>query len=52
MEKIKWNDGDPSWSTDGKWIAFPSSRFGNHDIFLMSFDCDNQMRVTGGPAWE
>ena len=32
----------PVWSPDGKWIAFASDRYGNHDVFIMPAE--------GGPA--
>ena len=57
------NPGDdqfPSWSPDGKRIAFVSDRkgaFENYDIYVMDADGGNQRRRTnnphsdGGPAW-
>jgi Tol biopolymer transport system component len=50
-------DGQPSWSPDGKRIAFVSTRTGNAQIYVMNADGSTQRRVThsqGGdtaPAW-
>jgi TolB protein len=39
-------DGQPSWSPDGKQIAFVSARSGNEQIFVMNADGSRQRRVT------
>ena len=39
-------DGQPSWSPDGKEIAFVSARSGNEQIFVMNADGSGQRRVT------
>ena len=50
-------DFNPSWSPDGKKIAFSSYRNGgNIQIFVMDSDGQNPIRLTGGvndwnPAW-
>ena len=50
-------DGDPSWSPDGKRIAFMSDRDGNWEIYVMDADGGNQQNLTnnphgdGNPAW-
>ena len=53
------DDRDPSWSPDGKRIAFVSNRTRdlNRDIYVMDADGDNQRNLTnhphsdGSPAW-
>ena len=54
------NDWDPSWSPDGKRIAFASDRKGdfvNFDIYVMDVDGDNEQRLTKNrvddwkPSW-
>src|SRR5205085_10484509 len=35
------HDFMPTWSPDGKWIAFASDRNGNFDIYLMSAEGGN-----------
>jgi TolB protein len=39
-------DVSPSWSPDGKQIAFVSERFANPQIFLMNSDGSSQTRLT------
>ena len=49
-------DSNPSWSPDGKWIAFSSKR-GNGGIYVMDADGENIRLLTDrpeiaiGPAW-
>lgn len=43
------NDDTPRWSTDGKWIAFLSSRDGASQIFVAAADGSNQRKVTDVP---
>jgi Tol biopolymer transport system component len=45
------NDGHPSWSPDGKKIAFNSTRVGgDEEIFVMNADGSNQIRLTFASA--
>ena len=50
-------DYSPSWSPDGKRIAFTSERDGNSEIYVMDADGGNQRNLTNnrhsdfGPAW-
>ncbi|HVR84211.1 MAG TPA: hypothetical protein VMU54_07870 [Planctomycetota bacterium] len=39
-------DGRPAVSPDGKWIAWPSAREGQHAIFVMGIDGKNAKRLT------
>jgi TolB protein len=45
----------PSWSPDGKWIAYHAGNGGDHDLYLMHPDGSGTRRVTraGGemPTW-
>ena len=43
------SDGSPSWSPDGKRIAFTSDRDGNFEIYVMDADGGNQQRITNNP---
>ena len=54
------SDSSPSWSPDGKWIAFTSDRKGddvNYEIYVMAADGNNQQRLTENrvddksPSW-
>ena len=50
-------DAIPSWSPDGKRIAFVSNRHGNDEIYVMNADGSNVQRLTYNaaedwwPAW-
>ena len=50
-------DGYPSWSPDGRHIAFASERDGNGEIYVMGSDGSNPRRLTyrwaadGLPSW-
>ena len=49
------NDRSPSWSPDGKRIAFESDRKGdgvNFDIYVMDADGGNQQKLTNHRAWD
>lgn len=45
-------DGYPSWSPDGEWIAFDSDRFGSIDLFVMRADGSELTRITDGDGYE
>jgi len=64
LTRNKVEDWFPAWSPDGKWIAFSSSRDGNHEIYVMPVadalqgtDGNDQKRLTNnnaqdwGPVW-
>ena len=42
-------DTQPSWSPDGKRIAFRSDRDGNDEIYVMDTDGDNPQNLTNDP---
>jgi hypothetical protein len=44
------DDIQPTWSPDGKWIAFASKRDGNYEIYVMSGSGGSQTRITSNPA--
>ncbi len=44
------SDSTPSWSPDGKQIAFTSYRDGNHEIYVMNADGTQPTRLTDHPA--
>ena len=49
------NDWDPSWSPDGKRIAFMSDRKGDvvsFDIYVMDADGGNQQKLTNNRVWD
>jgi TolB protein len=43
-------DGWPSWSPDGRHVAFASDRSGNHEIYLMNADGSDVRLVADLPG--
>jgi Tol biopolymer transport system component len=58
VTKHKDQDMEPTWSPDGKKIAWSSSRDGNFEIYSMDANGENQKRLTNdpdddkNPAWQ
>ena len=58
VTKHKDQDMEPTWSPDGKKIAWASSRDGNFEIYSMDANGENQKRLTDdpnddrNPAWQ
>jgi WD40-like Beta Propeller Repeat len=52
------DDLRPSWSPDGKQVAFTSDRDGNFELYVMNADGSSQTRITNNsvpdlaPAWQ
>lgn len=42
-------DYSPSWSPDGKWIAFTKGDASNYDIWIINVDTREQRRLTTAP---
>ena len=45
-------DIPPSWSPDGKRVAFVSDRDGNDEIYVMNADGTNVTRLTNNDAYD
>ncbi len=43
------NDSAPSWSPDGRFIAFETRRDGNHEIYVMRADGGMPTNITNTP---
>ena len=46
------NDWGPSWSPDGRRIAFTSNRGGDNEIYVMNADGSGVTRLTHNVVWE
>jgi TolB protein len=44
------SDRNPSWSANGRWIAFESNRTGNWEIYKIRADGSDLRRLTFDPA--
>lgn len=57
LTRNSFEDGNPSWSNDGKKIVFDSELDGNDEIYIMNADGNNQIRLTRNseidyhPSW-
>ena len=45
---LRWISQDPTWSPDGNYLAFRSTRTGQAHIWLSTADGDHQVRLTEG----
>lgn len=45
-------DYNPSWSADGRWIAFTSERDGSADLYRMHADGSGVERLTDDPSYD
>ena len=45
-------DTSPSWSPDGRHIAFQSWRDGESEVYVMNADGSGQARLTDNPWWD
>ena len=52
ISNTRGDDSYPSWSPDGKRIAFTSHRDGNWEIYVMNADGSDQTRLTHSPETE
>jgi len=53
LSKNRGDDYEPSWSFDGRRIAFRSDRDGNgFDIYIMNADGSMEYQVTKNEVWE
>ena len=50
LTDVSGDDWGPSWSPDGRHIAFVSNREGNYEIYVMGSDGSNPRRLTDHPA--
>lgn len=47
-----WDDRDPAFSPDGRWLAFASRRDGYWDLYLLHLASGEIVRLTRTPAFE
>ncbi|MDQ3749987.1 MAG: winged helix-turn-helix domain-containing protein [Acidobacteriota bacterium] len=52
LTNSNFGNADPSFSPDGKQIAFVSWRDGNAEIYVMNVDGSNARRLTNHPAFD
>jgi eukaryotic-like serine/threonine-protein kinase len=45
------NDGNPSWSHDGRWIYFDSARTGEQQVWKMPTDGGEAIQLTWDGGW-
>jgi len=42
----KIEDYSPSWSPDGKWLAYTSGNSANYDVWKINIDTKQKLRLT------
>ena len=54
LTRARWHEFQPSWSPDGRFIAYRSEPNGSPELWIMNADGSGQHRLTrdgGFPAW-
>ena len=54
LRRITQGQGDnksPSWSGDGRYLVFSSTRSGRSEIWMSTADGRHQVQVTEGGGW-
>jgi Tol biopolymer transport system component len=50
--RMEYDSGNPTWSPDGRKIAFDARRDGNTDIYVMNADGSGLTQMTNGPGYD
>lgn len=49
VDDVPGYHAEPTWSRDGRYLAFRSIRGGNHDVYTYDFDAGTERRLTDAP---